>query len=166
MKRDMERDKKIGLALLVLLGVAAAIAVVLPEPKPPVPQSQLGRMVTVRDRAIIVSKVETLDGIQVDNQFATPITGELVLLRMTVANKGNTSGAMTFSSFELRDSQGRIYDEITDLTYSLWRDTQGVKSRTEDMYPGEARPDLAVFRVSPGASGFTLLWNGEEIPLS
>jgi len=117
-------------------------------------------------RAIIAKKVSKVNEISVDNQFTEPISGEIILVEFSVKNTSNESGSLYFSQFKLIDSQGREYDELTDSTYSMWRDDNGFASRGEDYYPGEVRRDVAAFRVAPGASGFKLEWKGKLINLS
>lgn len=179
-------DKRIGLILLGVLAIAAVFAIPsyirdFQEISEPIeettsqaeavastasPSYSIGDVVRGRDRAIMVTKVEMVNGIRVSNQFADPIDGDIVVVRFNVQNTGNESGNIVFSQFELEDSLGRKYEEIQpDLTYSLWREEQGIKDRSEDMYPTEARADLAAFRVAPDASGLVFNWNTERIAL-
>jgi hypothetical protein len=124
-----------------------------------------GDVVTAGDRSITVGQVTTSNGLKADNPFAEAIDGQIVLVYFTLTNSGSESGNVLFSSFQLSDQQGRRYDEISDLSYSLWRDEQSLKSRSDDLYPGESRSDVAAFRIAPDASGFTLDWKGQHIQL-
>lgn len=137
--------------------------------QPPEPRKNydatLNEPVQGRDRTITATKITQSDGLSISNQFADPITGTIIYVEFTVENSGNDSGNIIFSSFDLEDSQGRSYDEITDLTYSLWRDEQDYGSRGDDMFPGESRREVAAFRVAPDANGFRMKWNGKTIKL-
>lgn len=122
----------------------------------------IGETVIDGDRAIAVKEVQTFDGIRVSNQFTEPVDGTVVAVFFGVKNTGRDSGNILFSSFELRDAQGRTYKELDGTTYSLWRSDYSIKDRSSDLFPGETRLDVAAFRTSPDASGFTLIWNGKE----
>ena len=139
------------------------------ESTAPAPNSAYGlqEKIVSGDRAITVMEASTQEGITPQNQFADPITGTVVLVGLAIENTGNESGNMMFSSFTLTDSQGRSYDELsaTDTSFSIWKDEVGFKSRSEDLYPGEARMDVVAFRVAPDASGFTMEWKGNQVDL-
>lgn len=126
----------------------------------------IGSTVSESGRSVRIDSIERHQGLQANNQFAKPIDGSIVLVYATFSNTSNEQGNFIFSAFDLTDSQGRKYEEITDLSYSLWRDENGFKSRSEDYYPGESRKEVIAFRVAPDAQGFQMGWKGHTIELT
>ena len=84
---------------------------------------------------------------------------------MDLSNTSKKSGNFQFSQFQLIDSNKCVYNELLDMTYTMWRQEKGFGSRSDDYFPGEIRQDAAAFRVSPTAKDFTLKWNGKTIKL-
>lgn len=117
-----------------------------------------------RDRALRVNRSEILDSIQTGNPYIEPVEskgGKLVVVYLTVRNTGNESGNMFWTQFQLRDSQGRLFDSLEDLqdiaTISAWAKEQGLEDAGNQLFPGGTADVVQVFRVSPDAKGMQLL---------
>lgn len=123
------------------------------------------RMVESSGRAIEVINLYQVDKLGTNNPILESIPGPLVIVAMLLYNTSKRSGNFLFSQFQLVDSEGCIYDEISSMEYSMWRQEKGFGDRSDDYYPGEVREDVAAFRVSPKASNFVLHWNGKTIKL-
>lgn len=89
-----------------------------------------------------------------------------IVVPFVVTNTSNRTGNIFFNEFLLTDGQQRQYGEIDDLSYSLWRSEVRVKPRSEELYPGEHRMDVAAFIVAPDANTFSLHWKDQIISLT
>ena len=98
------------------------------------------------------------EGLHSVNEFVDPILGRIAIVEMTLTNISEELSHLGYAAFTLGDAQSRTYSELSDATYSLWRAEHGYGNRLKAYLPGESRDDVAVFRVSPDASGFRLLW--------
>lgn len=116
-----------------------------------------------RDRALRVNRSEILDSIQTSNSYEVIESkgGKLVAVYLTVRNTGNESGNMFWTQFKLRDSQGRLFDDLEDLEetfiISMWAKEQGLEDAGNQLFPGGTADVVQVFRVSPDAKGMQLL---------
>lgn len=124
-------------------------------------------MTNVRpDRAVQVDSLELVDSIAAP--YGEPLTGgtgKLAVLYFQVQNTGNESGSLVFSSYDLVDSQGRKYSEISDFmeagTVWSWAESEGLGSASKQLFPGETAPTAKVFRVAPDAEGLQAVINGK-----
>lgn len=116
-------------------------------------------------RAIEVVQIYEQNGLLLKNSMWESIDGRMVVVVMDFSNTSKKSGNFLFSQFQLIDSNRNTYNELSDMTYSLWRQEKGFGLRSDEYFPGEIRQDAAVFRVSPTAKDFTLKWNGKTIKL-
>jgi hypothetical protein len=114
-------------------------------------------------RRIEVLKVSETQSLS--TEMGDSIKGRIILVLMNLSNTSKQTGNFMFSTFQLIDSDGCIYDELDDLNYIMWRSAQGFGSRSDDYYPGEVRQDIAAFRVAPNAQNFSLQWKGNTINL-
>ncbi|MEO1399667.1 MAG: hypothetical protein AAFV72_00245 [Cyanobacteria bacterium J06635_1] len=117
-------------------------------------------------RAVMITGVQSLDQIDVGNQFIDPVPGPIVWVDAKFKNTSNESGNFVYSVFKLVDTQGREYDEITDLAYTTHRDNIGLPSRGDDYYPGEEKPEAIAFRVAPDAEVTHIEWKGLRFNLN
>lgn len=115
------------------------------------------------DRALRVNRSEILDSIQTSNSYEVIESkgGKLVAVYLTVRNTGNESGNMFWTQFKLRDSQGRLFDDLEDLeetfVISMWAKEQGLEDAGNQLFPGGTADVVQVFRVSPDAKEMQLL---------
>jgi hypothetical protein len=114
-------------------------------------------------RRVEVTNIITFSNISVPN-FDT-IYGNIVAVKLLLTNTSKREGNFQFSDFTLIDSNGCIYNELTDFIYTSWRQQQGYSLRANNYYPGEIREDIVCFRVSPTANNFTFIWNGQKVKL-
>lgn len=127
----------------------------------------IGTMTSVRaDRSLQVDRVELVNSLEVPyGEPLTAGTGKLAVVYFQVQNTGKESGSLVFSSYQLVDSQGRKYAEITDFIEAgqvwSWSESQGLGSASKQLFPGETAPTAKVFRVAPDATGFSLTVNGK-----
>jgi ARC6-like, IMS domain/Domain of unknown function (DUF4352) len=124
----------------------------------------VGIMANVRsDRAVKVDRIQTFDRIVADNTFASPIEGKggkLIVVYLTLKNTGNESGNMVWSVFQLKDKEGRKYDEIDNfMTKSIWLKEQGLDRDNEQIFPGGTAQTAKIFRVANDASKLKLAVN-------
>jgi hypothetical protein len=117
-----------------------------------------------RDRALRVNRSEILDSIQTGNPYPEAVEskgGKLVVVYLTVRNTGNESGNMFWTRFQLRDSQGRLFDSLEDFQdiyiINAWAEEQGLENPGNQLCPGGTADVVQVFRVSPDAKGMQLL---------
>ena len=128
----------------------------------------IGEMTDVRnDRAVQVDSLEVVDSLSIP--YAEPLTGgtgKLAVLYFQVQNTGKETGSLVFSTYDLIDSQGRKYSEISDFMEAgqvwLWAESQGLGSPSQQLFPGETAPTAKVFQVAPDAEGFKVLINDKE----
>ena len=118
------------------------------------------------DRAITLTSFEIVSELASNNEFLESVSGPLVVVKFTSENIGNTTGNFAFSQYAIEDSQGRTYNEVNALEYTMWRDSQGYQARTEEYFPGESRDDIAAFRIAPDANGFKFSWKGSSVPIT
>jgi tetratricopeptide (TPR) repeat protein len=116
-------------------------------------------------RAIEVIQIFERNGLSTRNPICETINGRIIVIRMNLSNTSKKSGNFQFSQFQLIDSDKCVYNELLDMTYTMWRQEKGFGSRSDDYFPGEIRQDAAAFRVSPTAKDFSLKWNGKTIKL-
>lgn len=115
------------------------------------------------DRALRVNRSEILDSIQTSNSYKVIESkgGKLVAVYLTVRNTGNESGNMFWTQFKLRDSQGRLFDDLEDFEetfiISMWAKEQGLEDAGNQLFPGGTANVVQVFRISPDAKGMQLL---------
>ncbi|XGB42114.1 MAG: SH3 domain-containing protein [Nodosilinea sp. LVE1205-7] len=116
------------------------------------------------DWALRVNRSEILDSIQTGNPYIKPVEskgGKLVVVYLTVRNTGNESGNMFWTQFQLRDNQGRLFDNLEDFqdisTISMWAKEQGLEDAGNQLFPGGTANVVQVFRISPDAKGMQLL---------
>ena len=124
----------------------------------------VGIMANVRsDRAVKVDRIQTFDRIVADNTFASPIErkgGKLIVVYLTLKNTGDESGNMAWSVFQLKDKEGRKYDEIDNfMTKSIWLKEQGLDRDNEQIFPGGTAQTAKIFRVANDASKLKLAVN-------
>lgn len=127
----------------------------------------LGNWAEVRDdRAVLVSRIEIVDRVALDNPFASPIQskgGQLVIVYMSIKNTGNESGTMSWSGFQLVDAQERKYDEIQDfeetITFSRWLKARELENTDYQLFPGGTAQTAKLFRISPDATSLKLAVN-------
>ncbi len=135
--------------------------------KPQPPKADLisvGVMANVRsDRAVKVDRIQTFDRIVADNTFASLIEGKggkLIVVYLTLKNTGDESGNMAWSVFQLKDKEGRKYDEIDNfMTKSIWLKEQGLDRDNEQIFPGGTAQTAKIFRVANDASKLKLAVN-------
>jgi hypothetical protein len=151
-----------------IVSVASVTASPTPmvTPTPKSDQHKIGDVVKTGDLAIQVTKVNQMDRLAPKNPFAPPIIGKIIVVPFVVTNTSNRTGNIFFNEFLLTDGQQRQYSEIDDLSYSLWRSEVRVKPRSEGLYPGEHRVDVAAFIVAPDANTFSLQWKDQIISLT
>ena len=133
----------------------------------------IGTATAVRDdREITVTSSERTDSLTPANEFSQPIEpkgGQLVIVRMSVANTGSESGNMMFSQFKLEDSQGRKFDEISDFnelaSFAMWAQEQGLDDTNADIFPGGTFQVAKIFRVAPDAEGLVLVVNNSQFAI-
>ncbi len=110
-----------------------------------------------------VDRIQTFDRIVADNPFATPIEGKggkLIVVFITLKNTGDESGNMAWSRFQLKDREGRKYDEIDNfMTKSIWLKEQGLDRDNEQIFPGGTAQTAKIFRVANDASKLKLAVN-------
>jgi len=118
------------------------------------------------DRALAVASLELVDQLSTGNEFVEPLSakgGEIAVVRMSIENTGKESGDSIFTTAKLIDSQGRSYDQIQDVEEAgavyLWEEAEGLASINDQLFPGGTAEIAKVFRVAPGAGGFTLVVN-------
>lgn len=187
----MGKFKNIAIGIVLLFGGCSAIALITDEPgaqkaeqtkvgqarveaigsqstsenSQPVTEDDLikiGSYGEAGKRAISIHGSEYLpDGISDEFGFSD-VPGPIVWLNVSFKNVDNKTGSFTFSNFILIDSQGRKYNEINDLGYSMARQERGAGSRSDEYYPGEERPEAIAFRVAPDAKLSHLEWKGLE----
>ncbi len=121
-------------------------------------------MANVRsDRAVKVDRIQTFDRIVADNTFASPIEGKggkLIVVYLTLKNTGDESGNMAWSRFQLKDREGRKYDEIDNfMTKGVWLKEQGLDRDNEQIFPGGTAQTAKIFRVANDASKLKLAVN-------
>lgn len=116
------------------------------------------------DRALRVNRSVILDAIQTSNPYVEPVEskgGKLVAVSLTVRNTGNESGNMFWTQFKLRDSQGRLFDDLEDFqdisTINAWAKEQGLSDSGDQLFPGGTADVVQVFRVSPDAKEMQLM---------
>ncbi len=135
--------------------------------KPQPPKADLisvGVMANVKsDRAVKIDRIQTFDRIVADNPFATPIEGrggKLIVVYLTLKNTGDESGNMAWSRFQLKDREGRRYDEIDNsMTENIWLKEQGLDRDNEQIFPGGTALTAKIFRVANDASKLKLAVN-------
>lgn len=146
------------------------------SPLPPSTEKQnelipLGTKEQVRnDRALSVSGSEVHESIASSNEFMDPIEskgGKLIAVFMTIENTGKESGDMTWTTFQLEDSNGNKYDDIEDftemVTLSTWAKENGLEEPGEQLFPGGTAKTAAIFRVSKDAENLRLVVNKDKI---
>ncbi|MGK7889782.1 MAG: DUF4352 domain-containing protein [Leptolyngbyaceae cyanobacterium] len=118
------------------------------------------------NREVTVLRSESLETITAE--FMEPVEekgGKLIVVYVELKNTGNQSGSMMFTQFQLADSQGRQYDEISGLeqltTVNSWLAAQGLGRSTDQMLPGGTNQTAKIFRVASDAEGFTLIVNDQ-----
>lgn len=174
----MKKKVLLGCAVPLLLfgGCAALIATVGTETTTTTPTTQestaqasknipVNTMTSVRDdRAVQIDSLEIVDSLSAP--YTEPLTGgtgKLAVLYFQVQNTGNETGNLAFSSYDLIDSQGRKYSEISDFMEAgqvwSWSESQGLGSASQQLFPGETMSTAKVFRVAPDAEGFKVLIN-------
>jgi ribosomal protein S21 len=116
-------------------------------------------------RAIEVIQIFQQNGLSTKNPICETINGRIIVVMINLSNTSKKSGNFLFSQFQLIDSDKCVYNELSDMTYTMWRQEKGFGLRSDDYFPGEIRQDAAAFRVSPTAKDFTLKWNGKTIKL-
>ena len=119
----------------------------------------------IRSRgAIAVTGYGEMEKIELDTW--DPINGRIIFATLMMQNHSKMTDNFIFDDFRLQDGQGRTYSEITESTYTAWREHLGFGMRGDDYYPGEVRKEVVAFIVAPDASDFTLTWRFGSIPLS
>jgi Domain of unknown function (DUF4352) len=122
------------------------------------------------DRALQVDSSETLETIAANNEFMEPVQskgGKLVGVFLTIKNTGKESGNMFWTTFQLRDSQDRRYDDIEDfkeiMTIDMWAKDQGLAQAGDQLFPGATAKTAVVFRVAPDAEDLKLVVNNDIV---
>jgi hypothetical protein len=152
--------------------VVAAEAMYNPGDPPPISDQlftdasavQPGQWIVRLGGAIAVTGYGEMEKIELDSW--DPINGRIVFATLMMQNHSKKTDNFFFDDFRLQDGQGRTYTEISDSTYTFWREELGFSMRGNDYYPGEVRKEVVAFVVAPDASDFTLTWRFGSIPLS
>lgn len=142
-----------------------------PSAEPQAEFIPLGTKEQVRDdRALSVSGSEVYESIASSNDFMDPIEskgGKLIAVFMTIENTGKESGDMTWTTFQLEDSNGNKYDDIEDftemVTLSTWAKENGLEEPGDQLFPGGTAKTAAIFRVSKDAENLRLVVNKDKI---
>ena len=133
----------------------------------------LGTSARVRkDRSIIVEGSEEMAQITANNRFIDPVKpkgGKLIVVYMTMGNTGNESGNMTWTEFQLVDSQERTYDVLQDLeefsTVYMWLKEKGLEDSSTQIFPGGTAQTAKVFRVASDANDLKLVVNRKKFAI-
>jgi hypothetical protein len=130
-----------------------------------------GEWVEYSGRAIKVKNFQELQVLPVQNQFTDDLTtsGKFIRVNLSVKNTSDQTGNMIFSSFILKDKQGRTYNTIDPLDKDgimMYMQEQDLGKMDQDIYPGGTIQDAILFEVPPDASSFVLKWKGNKIDLS
>jgi hypothetical protein len=188
-KTKQKISKKVLVLLLSLISQSLSCSVLTPSDTTQTPSSPssastqdtsspvseavipLGTENNVRpDRAITVNSSNVVDVIA--PEFLTPVEGkggQLIAVYVTVKNTGSESGNMAFSTFKLKDSQGRLFDEIGDfeeiVSINSWSSSQGLDDSSSQIFPGGELKIVKVFRVSPDAEELALIVNNSSFAI-
>lgn len=130
----------------------------------------LGTEINVRsDRSIKVTNSKSYSRISMNNPYmdmsVKPRGGKLIGVFVTVKNTGRQSGNLFWSTFQLTDNQGRIYDSIQDIedmvVINMWANEQGYDDLLSQLFPGGTADVVIVFRVAPDAENLRLIANNK-----
>ena len=139
--------------------------------KPNPPALKVGNTAEVDGRAITLKGWEELTVLSVKNTFTENITtsGKFIRVNLNVKNTSKATGNLMFSSFELKDSQGRTYNEVNLLDkegFFVYQDEQKLGKMDQDIFPGGSVEDAVFFEVPKDAKDFTFNWKNKSFQLN
>jgi len=129
--------------------------------------AKVGEVVSDGDRAVKVLSVGSMTSLSSGNPFIeSPVAkGVFVVLVVEATNTGKETGDLTFSSFELTDTQGRTYKSSDSSTVLVVAKQFAGGQQSDDIPPGLTNRFPLVFDVTPDTSGLILNWKGHKIDL-
>jgi hypothetical protein len=89
-------------------------------------------------------------------QVITP-TGRFEILFLHVVNQGQQTDSLTNFSFQLKDSQGRLYAMAPAAAQYAARDAFSRNPTYTPVAPGAGDDEVVVFDIAPDAAGLTIV---------